>query len=125
VRLLLVQQEEPERGATVTEQLTLTPVHATDGAESRAAARKVNAQHQFEQVLLCLYRTSLPMTDDQLAERTGMLRNSAGTRRGVAVRRGLVERAGTSTTPRGNRCATWSLTDRGVRFCADLLRVAS
>ena len=109
----------------MNEQLTLSPVHRHDPAESVLAARKVRATRQLERVLLCLYQSDRPLTDDELGEQCGLLRHSAGTRRGVAVRMGLVERAGTGVTPRGNPCATWRLTEQGLRIAAELARDAA
>jgi hypothetical protein len=55
-------------------------------------------------------------TDDEIAGWAGLLRHSAGTRRGVAVRRGLVERAGSGLSALGNRAATWVLTSAGRAY---------
>lgn len=99
----------------MTEQLTLAPSHAGDPIESRIAASRVNTARQYELVLLCLLAAEQPLTDDQIAERTGLLRHSAGTRRGVAVKQGHVERAGRGTSALGNPAATWVLTVEGVR----------
>ena len=99
----------------MTEQLVLAPSHRDDGEESRTAASKVKAEKQFWQVLGCLYDAISALTDDQIAERCGLLRHAAGTRRGVAVRRGFVERAGRSVSALGNPASSWRLTDAGQR----------
>jgi hypothetical protein len=101
----------------VIEQLTLAPVHRGDPAESRAAARKVRADSQRVLVLRVLYDASEPLTDDRIGELCGIpARPDAGTRRGVLVREGLVERAGSGTSARGNPCAAWCLTAAGRRY---------
>lgn len=100
------------------EQLQLAPVHQGDPEESKAAARKVKAQAQLERVLICLYNASEPLTDDSIAARTGLIRTSAGTRRGVAVRQGWVERAGTGTSALGNPAARWRITNEGRDYIA-------
>lgn len=92
----------------------LAPVHRADGPESRAAARKVRADDQYRRVLLALLDADHPLTDDELADRCGMLRTSAGTRRGVAVKRGLVAKAGVGRSALGNPAAKWFLTVAGV-----------
>lgn len=104
---------------------TLAPSHAGDPTESRMAAAKVKAQHQLEQVLLCLLAAEKPLTDDELGDRLGLLRHAAGTRRGIAVKRGWIVRAGTGETPRGNPCATWVLTAAGVSEALRLRRSAA
>jgi hypothetical protein len=116
-----------DRGGFVTEQpsLSFAPVHRTDGAESRQAAARVDAAGQYRKVLEALYHAPGPLTDDELAETLGLLRHAAGTRRGVAVREGLVVRAGTGMTPRGNRCASWTLSPSGVEHVARLLEAAA
>lgn len=93
----------------------LNPVHRHDGEESRAAARKVDGEGQLTQVLVCLLDAKKPLTDDEIASQCGLLRNSAGTRRGVAVKRGWVEKAGRGVSGHGNPAATWMLTLSGVR----------
>lgn len=100
------------------EQLTLAPYHDGDPSESRQAARKVRAQHQLDLILHCLYESSSPLTDDDLASRCGLIRTSAGTRRGVAVRQGWVERAGTGTSALGNPAARWRITNEGRDYIA-------
>lgn len=95
------------------EQLTLTPSHHHDPETSRLAASKVDAVTQFNRVLVALYMLG-ESTDDELAAHTGLLRNSAGTRRGKCVEAGLVEHAGFATNDRGNTCRTWRLTPDGV-----------
>lgn len=104
----------------MNEQLTLAPVHRQDPAESVYAARKVDARRQLEQVIRCLYEASEALTDDAIAERCGLLRHSAGTRRGVAVRMGYVVRAGRGVSALGNPAATWILTAEGKRAAASL-----
>lgn len=93
--------------------MELAPVHTYDGAESRAAAKRVNARHQYEQVLLCLYDAHQALTDDEIAARCGLLRHSAGTRRGVAVKRGHVRTGGVGVSALGNRAMSWRLTEAG------------
>lgn len=98
----------------MSEQMDLlAPVHRHDGAESREAARRVKADDQYRRVLLALYHAVMPLTDDEIAARCGLLRTSAATRRGVATRRGLVERVGRGVSALGNPAATWSLTAAG------------
>jgi hypothetical protein len=75
----------------------------------------VKAQHQYELVLRTLLEADGPLTDDEIAERAGLLRHSAGTRRGVAVKQGHVTRAGTGKSALGNSAAKWALTDEGQR----------
>lgn len=100
----------------MSEQLVLAPVHDNDPIESVEAAHKVDAERQFRLVMVCLYNAERPLTDDEIAERCELLRNSAGTRRGIARNMGYVEKAGRSRTPRGNSCGTWRLTDAGRRW---------
>lgn len=97
------------------EQLDLlAPSRQSDPAESHHAAAKVRAETQYTLVLQCLYRAEKPLTDDEIGARCGIpARPDAGTRRGVAVKRGLVERAGTGVSLRGNAAATWQLTADG------------
>lgn len=102
----------------------LAPTHIYDGPESRSAARKVNAVDQFHRVLVTLLRAGEPLTDDEIARRSGLLRHSAGTRRGVAVKRGLVRQMGVGKSALGNRAAQWTLTDEGYVY-ASQLRLAS
>lgn len=109
----------------MTEQLDLlAPVHAYDGAESRIAAERVNSQHQYELVLLCLLGSSEPLTDDEIAERCGLLRHSAGTRRGIAVKRGHVRKDGVGVSAYGNPAGKWRLTEAGEQE-ARRIRAAS
>lgn len=107
------------------EQLTLAPVHRGDGAESRIAAAKQDARRQFDLVLACLHDADKPLTDDEIAERCGLLRHAAGTRRGVAVKQQLVRKAGRGTSAMGNPAATWALTSDGVAYVARLRRGAA
>lgn len=92
------------------------PSRVYDPPESSEAASKVRAAEQLRAVLACLYAAHKALSDDEIAERCGLLRNSAGTRRGTAVKLGWVEKAGRSTTPRGNACSTWTLTADGARY---------
>lgn len=96
------------------EQLNLAPVHANDAQESRIAASRVDARRQLDLVLSCLYVAAKPLTDDDLGQRCGIPRHSAGTRRGVAVKRGWVARAGRGVSAMGNPAATWRLTPEGL-----------
>lgn len=102
------------------DHLNLAPSHRGDPVESRLAADKVDAANQLRAVLTALYESGVAMSDDDLAEKCGLLRTSAGTRRGVGVRRQWIERAGRSVTPRGNPCATWKLTDAGRAYVESL-----
>lgn len=102
------------------EQLTLAPTHAHDPETSRSAAAKVNATAQYNLVLKTLYEADEPITDDEIARRAGLLRHSAGTRRGVAVKQGMVERAGTGRSALGNSAATWTLTPSGIAYVRGL-----
>lgn len=95
------------------DQLQLAPVHRNDPEESVLAARRVKANRQLEQVVLCLAQATVPMTDDQIAAAAGLLRHSAGTRRGVAVKLGYVRRAGRGVSALNNPASTWELTDLG------------
>ena len=105
-----------------TEQLDLlAPSRRDDPPESREAAAKVDALRQYHLVLRTLSGAPGGLSDDEIAERTGLLRNSAGTRRGVAVKEGLVEKCGRSETPRGNPCGLWRLTDAGRRYVREEL----
>jgi hypothetical protein len=106
----------------MTEQLTLAPSHRNDPEESRQAAAKVNAARQRDLVLLALSGVPDGLTDDELGEACGLLRHAAGTRRGVAVREGLVERCGTGETPRGNACGVWRLSPAGWRYVEEMKR---
>jgi hypothetical protein len=99
---------------------TLAPVHKTDGAESRRAAARVKAADQFALVLRALANAERPLTDDDLAERCGLIRTSAGTRRGVGVKRGLIVRVGTGTSAMGNPCASWSITAKGLSHVREM-----
>lgn len=104
---------------------TLAPSRESDPPESRRAAEKVRSESQYVLVLLCLWRAERPLTDDEIGARCGIPpRPDAGTRRGVAVKRGLVERAGTGLSTRGNACATWQLNSEGRSAAADLARAA-
>ena len=96
-----------------SEQLQLAPVHRNDPATSVAAARKVKARRQLDLVVACLYDNPEGLTDDELAERLGLLRNSAGTRRGKARDLGLVEACGKRTNDRGNDSTVWRLNAHG------------
>jgi hypothetical protein len=98
----------------------LAPVHHGDPETSRFAAAKVRASDQFHLVLRTLAAADEPLTDDEIAERTGLLRTSAGTRRGVAVRRCLVAHAGFGVSALGNTARTWTLTADGRRYVAEL-----
>lgn len=109
----------------MNEQLSLAPIHSHDPVESLEAAMRVDAKRQLEMVLLALYRAEKPLSDDDIAERCGLLRNSAGTRRGVAKGMGLVERVGRGETPRGNPCALWAITDEGVKYVRRQLGAAA
>jgi predicted ArsR family transcriptional regulator len=91
---------------------TLAPVHNNDPTESAEAARKVDAAGQLRQVMVCLLEHGA-MTDDQIAQRCGLLRTSAGTRRGIAVKLGYVEKVGRGMSVMGNPCGVWSLTAAG------------
>src|SRR5688572_19427271 len=107
----------------VNEQLSLAPVARNTSVESLIAAQKVDAKRQLEAVLLALYEADGDeLTDDDLAERCGLLRTSAGTRRGVLVRMGLAVRAGRGLSALGNPCATWTLTEKGVEVARSLVR---
>lgn len=106
------------------EQLALAPVHADDPVESSIAAQRVAAKRQFDLVLVTLYRAGKPLTDDQIAERAGLLRTSAGTRRGIARDQGLVEKAGRGLSAHGNPASKWQLTDDGARLARRLLGLA-
>ena len=98
---------------------TLAPSRDSDPPESRGAAEKVRAESQYVLVLLCLWRADKPLSDDEIGARCGIpARPDAGTRRGVAVKRGLVERAGSGESERGNPCATWQLTADGREYVA-------
>ena len=102
------------------EQLELAPARQHDPAESHRAARTVKADSQFVLVMLALYNAEKPLTDDEIGTRCNIpARPDAGTRRGVAVKRGLVERAGTGKSARGNDCATWQLTSAGESWCRE------
>lgn len=103
------------------EQLTLAPVHHDDPVESSIAASRVNASKQYRLVLFALYNAEKPLTDDELAERCGLLRHAAGTRRGVAVRDQRVERAGRGVSALGNPASTWRLTESGRRWVVETL----
>lgn len=100
----------------MNEQLTLAPVHRNDPVESVQAANKVDAKLQLHMVLIALYHAEGPLTDDELGERCGLLRHSAGTRRGVAAGLGYVTKVGRGLTPRGNPCGRWTLTPAGVEY---------
>lgn len=89
------------------------PVHRVDPDTSRQAAAKVRAEQQFRRVLRCLAEHPAGLTDDELAAELDLLRNSAGTRRGLARDLGLVESCGTRLNERGNKCVVWVLTDAG------------
>lgn len=108
--------EQTPRKAPSPTQLTLAPVHRDDGPESRLAAEKVDKVVQFHRVLRALYYAPQALTDDEIAQRCGLLRTSAGTRRGVAVKRGLVERAGRGVSALGNPASTWRLTSEGRAY---------
>jgi len=109
----------------MSEQLTLAPVHAEDGAESRHAASKVDGVKQYRLVLRALSQAGRPLTDDEIAERAGLLRHSAGTRRGVAVKRGHVRRVGRGLSSLGNPASTWMLTEAGLAALAEIERSAA
>lgn len=109
----------------MNEQLTLAPVHAHDPMESRLAASRVDAKGQFDLVLVTLYRAGVALTDDEVAERAGLLRTSAGTRRGIARDQGLVVKNGRGVSAHGNPAARWSLTEKGERYVRALLGVAA
>ena len=109
----------------MNEQLCLAPVHGNDPLESLEASLRVDAKRQLEMVLLVLYRAEKPLSDDDISERAGLLRNSAGTRRGVAKAMGLVEKVGRGETPRGNPCGLWAITDAGVEYVRQLLGAAA
>lgn len=100
--------------------MSLVPFHNNDQPESVIASKKVNAQRQLELVLTCLFHASDPLTDDEIAERCGLLRHSAGTRRGVAVRLGLVEKAGRGVSALGNPASLWALTTEGVVVAGEI-----
>lgn len=102
----------------MSEQLTLAPIHQNDPVESVLAARKVDAADQLRKVVRCLYEASEPLTDDEIAERCGLLRHSAGTRWGIARNMGLVEKAGRGVSALGNPASLWQLTDEGRRYVA-------
>lgn len=106
-------------------QPQLAPVHATDGEESRLAAALTDGAGQYRKVLLALYEASGPLTDDELGRRCGLLRTSAGTRRGVAVKEGLVVKAGRGVSALGNPAARWTLTPAGVAFVARMKEQAN
>lgn len=95
------------------DDLWSVPTHRNDPATSREGAAKVDARQQFQRVLSCLAEHPDGLTDDELAERLGLLRNSAGTRRGMARDLGLVESCGTRVNERGNRCTIWRCTADG------------
>lgn len=105
-----------QKKAPSSTQLTLAPVHRDDPVESLLAAEKVDAAGQLRAVLVALYEARQPLSDDDLAARLGLLRHAAGTRRGVALKRGWVEKAGRGLTPRGNPCGLWALTAEGRRY---------
>lgn len=104
------------------EEPSLAPIARNSPVESLIAAKKVNAQHQLEQVLLCLLNADEALTDDETAERCGLLRHSAGTRRGVARSMGLVVKAGRGVSALGNPASTWTLTDKGREYAWQLRR---
>lgn len=97
----------------MNQQLELAPSHAHDPAESRIAAARVDAKGQLKLVLLCLLHAEEPLTDDAIAARCGLLRTSAGTRRGVAYKLGYVEKAGRGLSALGNPASRWRLTPDG------------
>lgn len=103
------------------EQLTLAPTHHGDASESREAAAKVRAADQYHRVLLCLSAHSKPLTDDEIADWCGLLRTSAGTRRGVGVKLGHVERAGRGVSALGNAAATWRITREGQQYLSSVI----
>lgn len=100
------------------------PTHRNDPTTSREAAAKVRAADQFRRVLACLAEHPEGLTDDELADELGLLRNSAGTRRGNAVRLGFVESCGTRLNDRQNKATVWRLTMAGVAE-ASRLRMAA
>lgn len=100
--------------ASIFDTPTLTPTHQQDPQESADAASKVDGARQYRQVLRCLLDAEKPLTDDEISERCGLLRHAAGTRRGVAVKQGLVMRAGQGVSALGNPASCWSLTSEGV-----------
>lgn len=115
----------PEQGdlfAIPPSQLAIAPIARNSPVESLVAASKVDAQRQLEAVLRCLYEADEPLTDDKIAERCGLLRTSAGTRRGVARGMGLVVKAGRGVSALGNPAATWRLTDAGAEVARSLVR---
>lgn len=100
---------------------SVAPTHRDDPPESTEAAQKVNGARQLALVLSVLREASEPLSDDEIAERAGLLRHSAGTRRGVAVRLGWVVKAGRGKTPLGNACSTWTLTPQGREQAAGIV----
>lgn len=104
---------------------SLAPVHQHDPVESREAAAKVDAATQYRMVLVCLYFAGDEgLTDDELGRRCGLLRHAAGTRRGVARDRGLVEKAGRGVSDLGNPAGLWRLTPDG-RAWVERLKAAA
>lgn len=102
--------------------LDLAPAHRNDPPESLIAASRVNAQHQLVLVMRCLAAADEPLTDDEIADRCDLLRHSAGTRRGVAVRMKLVERVGRGVSALGNPAGTWSITAAGRAWLKEIDR---
>lgn len=111
----------------MTEQLFLAPFHDNDPATSRAAALSVDAAGQRRRVLLALFAAGESgMTDDELSSRCGLIRTSAGTRRGVLVKEGFVRRTSeTRPTPFGRPAHVWTITSEGREEARRLMEEAA
>lgn len=102
---------------------------STDPETSLAAAELATLRASRNQILVL--RTLVkegPLTDFELAERTGIQQTSIGKRRGECVKAGLVAatfcaetgRSYTRPAPSGAAAIVWRLTDAGFAFLRDL-----
>lgn len=103
----------------MTAQLTLDEclARATDPDTSHAAAAMQTPDRRAKGQWLALQHLAMhgPLTDFELAERTGWQQTSIGRRRGELVSAGLVERTEERrSTPSGATAAVWRTTEAGL-----------
>ena len=88
------------------------PPHVHDNPYSRRAAEVIKPSRGTHRAIV-LDALQVPLTDDEIVERTGLSPNSARPRRKELVEAGLVVRIGTGKSAAGNPCAVWRAKGQG------------
>lgn len=80
---------------------------------SRAAAEMVNVSHQERMILVTVYYFG-DLTQDEIAEKTGLLRSAVSGRcNRMDVYKGLLRKDGVRNTRYGRPAAVYRITDEG------------